>query len=115
MWTYFADAAPSLPLLRRLPVGIVGVDLAETDPTSLSEGVGGRGIGLGCLDPRTTLREDPGEVAEIARSLADRLRPPVLWLGPGGPLDLLPPGPAVRQLEVLPEARRRLGGGEPSR
>jgi 5-methyltetrahydropteroyltriglutamate--homocysteine methyltransferase len=110
VWTFFGDAKPVIPLLSRLPVSVVGLDLAETDLASLSGLPERRGIGLGCVDPRTTLVEDPAELARIARELAERLRPSVLWLGPGGPLDLLPWEPATRKLHVLPAAQQLLTG-----
>jgi 5-methyltetrahydropteroyltriglutamate--homocysteine methyltransferase len=108
LWTYFADATPVFPLLQRLPVSVVGVDLAETDPLHLPVPSHPLGLGLGCLDARTTLSEDPHQIADIARGAASRLKPSSIWLGPGGPLDLLPWGPAARKLEVLPAARASL-------
>lgn len=111
LWTYLGDAGPSFPLLRRLGTSVIGIDLAETDPASLPRGPLGAGLGLGCLDPRTTLGESPEEIARIARDAAERLAPDALWLGPGGPLDLLPFGPAARKIEALPAARALLAGG----
>lgn len=116
VWTYFGDAAPSLSLLGRLAVSTVGVDLSETDPAALEHGIGGRSIGLGVIDPRTTLSEDPGEIARIARHVKERARPPHLWLGPGAPLDLLPAEPAAKKLHALAAARAALlpaDGGHP--
>jgi len=113
-WTYGADATPAFPLLDRLPVSVVGVDLADTDPDRISEARGGPALGLGVIDSRTTLAEDPEEVARIARSLENRRRPASVWLGPGMPLDLLPYEPATRKVEVLAAARKLLGdGGSP--
>ncbi len=111
VWTYGADASLAIPLLDRLPVSAVGIDLAETDVTRLPERKGGPGIGLGIVDPRTTLEEDPTEVARIVRLVNARRRPNAIWLGPGGPLDLLPWEPATRKLHVLPAARQALGDG----
>ena len=108
VWTYFADAAPAYALLDRLPVSAIGVDLAETDPEHLRPWSGSKALGLGVIDPRTTLPEDPVEVAGIVHDLATRLTPPEIWLGPGGPLDLLPAEAAIRKLELLPAARREL-------
>jgi 5-methyltetrahydropteroyltriglutamate--homocysteine methyltransferase len=108
VWTFFGDARPALPLLGRLPVQVIGIDLAETDARDLPALPERRGIGLGCLDPRTTLVEDPAEVVRIARQVAERWRPPTLWLGPGGPLDLLPWEPATRKLHLLAAAQQAL-------
>jgi 5-methyltetrahydropteroyltriglutamate--homocysteine methyltransferase len=108
VWTYFADALPAFPLLGRLPVDVIGVDLAETDAQDIPALPDHKSIGLGCIDPRTTLVEDPHEVARIVRRLSHRLRPPSIWLGPGGPLDLLPWEPATRKLHLLPGAQRAI-------
>jgi 5-methyltetrahydropteroyltriglutamate--homocysteine methyltransferase len=112
VWTYGADARPTFPLLERLAVSAFGVDLAETDWESIpaSPDRHGVGLGLGVIDPRTTLIEDPAEVARIVRALQERRHPPAIWLGPGGPLDLLPWEPATKKLHVLPAARQALSG-----
>lgn len=113
-WTYFGDAQPAWPLLMRLPVSLVGVDLSETDALKLAPPTERRGLGLGVIDPRTSLVEDPSEVVRLARSIADRHRPTTLWIGSGAPLDLLPWEPATRKLHGLPAVRQgleSLGGG----
>jgi 5-methyltetrahydropteroyltriglutamate--homocysteine methyltransferase len=111
LWTYFGDAAPTFPLLAHLPVGVLGVDLAETDVAALTTPIERKGIGLGCLDPRTTLVEDASEVAAIVRRVQEKLHPSSVWLGPGGPLDLLPWEPARRKLHVLPAAIQSVSAG----
>ncbi len=105
VWTYFGDAAPALPVLGRLPVSVIGVDLSETEPASLEKGIGGHGIGLGVIDSRTTLNEETGTLVAIVRRLQERAHPPAIWLGPGPPLDLLPAEPAARKLHVLAAVR----------
>ncbi len=114
VWTYGADAIPAFPLLDRLPVGAVGIDLADTDVEKLPASSQRTGLGLGVVDPRTTLGEDPAEVARVVRAACDRRRPSTVWLAPGAPLDLLPWEPAPRKLPVLPAVRQQLGeGGRP--
>jgi len=112
LWTFFGDAVPVWPLLNRLPASVLGVDLAETEPGHLPPLADRRGLGLGILDPRTTLVEDPSEVARVAREVVGRTRPSSLWLGPGAPLDLLPWEPATRKLHLLPAARQALQRGD---
>ncbi len=108
VWTYFGDAASEHALLDRLPVSVIGVDLAETEYERLRPWTASKELGLGVIDPRTTLPEDPAAVAEIVGNLAARLQPPGLWLGPGGPLDLLPAEAAARKLQLLPMARQAI-------
>ncbi len=111
VWTYGADGIPALPLLERLPVSAFGIDLAETDVERLPLARQRAGLGLGVVDPRTTLGEDMAEVAKVVRAAHERRRPPVVWLGPGAPLDLLPWEPATRKLHVLPAVSQALGDG----
>ena len=113
VWTYGADAREAFPLLDRLPVSVIGVDLAETEVDRMPAGPTGRGLGLGVVDPHTTLEEDPGEVARVVRAAYARRRPNAVWLGPGAPLDLLPWEPATRKLHVLPAVHRALTEGAP--
>lgn len=110
VWTYHGDGAAVAPLLARLSVGVVGVDLAETDVAKLPIALEHKGIGLGVVDPRTTLVEEAGEVARIVRAVRDRLHPSSIWLSHGAPIDLLPWEPATRKLHVLPAARQLLAG-----
>ncbi|MFZ0830220.1 MAG: hypothetical protein WCB18_07800 [Thermoplasmata archaeon] len=114
VWTYFNDAQPAWPLLTRLPVSVVGVDLSETDALRLTPSADRRGLGLGVIDPRTSLVEDPAEVVRLARSITERHRPSTLWIGSGAPLDLLPWESAARKLHGLPAVRQGIestGGG----
>ncbi len=111
LWTYGADAGPVLPLLDRLPVTAVGVDLTETEVDDLPVPDRPRPLGLGVVDPRTTLVEAPAEIARIVRAAAARRRATAVWLGPGAPLDLLPTGPAQGKPEALAEAARQLAAG----
>ncbi len=116
VWTYGADAVPAFPLLDRLPVAGVGVDLAETDWEAIPPSSEHRGLGLGVVDPRTTLVEEAADVVRIVRAVKERRRPTNVWLGPGGPLDLVPWEPATRKLHLLPAARQALArddGGRP--
>ncbi|MCI4334121.1 MAG: hypothetical protein L3K04_00565 [Thermoplasmata archaeon] len=108
LWTFFGDAAPTFPLLASLPVSYVGIDLAETDPDALSAPQGLPGLGLGCIDPRTTLVEEPAELARIVARTVERLHPRRITLGPGAALDLLPWPAAVRKLRMLPKARAEI-------
>ena len=110
VWTYFGDAAPAFPLLGRLPVTVIGVDLAETDAERLGPLTERKAIGLGIIDPRTTLIEEASDIARLARTIGERLRPTAIWLGPGASLDLLPWEPATRKLHVLAAARQALAG-----
>ncbi len=116
VWTFFGDGRSAHDVLNRLPVQLVGYDLAETDVLDLPLPAERRGVGLGVIDPRTSLVEDPAEVVRLTRAVAERFRPTSIWLGAGAPLDLLPWEPATRKLHVLPAVRQGLQApGEGSR
>ena len=114
VWTFYGDAAPVLPLLAKLPVQGFGIDLSETDPARIRAFPPGRVLGLGCLDSRTSLPEDPLEIARLVRELEGRLHPAGIHLGASAPLDLLPWETAKAKLEVLVAARRILASTGPS-
>lgn len=114
LWTYFGDGAPVLPLLAALPFETVGVDLCDTDPAKLTELPTGKGLGLGCLDSRTTLVEDPHDIAALVQQLDARLQPSEILLGPGVSLELVPWEVAEKKLRVLPEVRKLVGKPSPS-
>jgi 5-methyltetrahydropteroyltriglutamate--homocysteine methyltransferase len=107
IWTYFGDGAGVLERTAGLPVDVVGVDLFETRLPS-SPARTGRAIGFGCLDPTTTLAEDPDELARLIHEAEGRLRPPTVWLGPTPPFDLLPFDAAVEKVRTLPRLRAAL-------
>lgn len=107
VWTYFADAVPVLDVAAQLPVDVVGFDVFETDVPA-SARLGGKGLGVGCIDPTTTLAEEPASLAALVRDLERKLDPPVVWLGPSPPLDLLPFGAAATKLALLPRLREEL-------
>jgi 5-methyltetrahydropteroyltriglutamate--homocysteine methyltransferase len=108
LWTFFGDGAPVLPLLAHLPVGGIGVDLSDTKPSDIRSLPSEKALGLGCIDARTSLPEDPGDIADIVRELSARLGASSIVLGPGVPIDLLPWEAAVKKVEVLPEVLGRL-------
>lgn len=108
LWTYFGDGAAALPLLSDLKVNGIGVDLSDTRASDIHSFNPAMSLGLGCLDARTSLPEDPNEIAALAKDLAHRLKPSSLILGPGVPIDLLPYEAAKNKLSVLPQTLRRL-------
>jgi 5-methyltetrahydropteroyltriglutamate--homocysteine methyltransferase len=104
---YFGDVAPFAERLVRLPVDVIGVDLVETDATSLPS-PWPVGLAAGSLDGRRSVVEPVEETVAFVRDLADRLEPRSLFLIPNGDLQLLGPAVAERKLRVLGEAAARL-------
>ncbi len=110
VWTYGADPTPALRTLDRLPASVIGIDLTEVEAASLPAGPEGVGLGLGIIDPRTTLPENPVETVKVVREAVRRRRPSSVWLGPAASLDLLPTKPAEQKLlrlaDILQALRR---------
>jgi 5-methyltetrahydropteroyltriglutamate--homocysteine methyltransferase len=101
--TYFADAAPYMDRIRKLPVDAVGVDLVETDLDALGSNWE-VGVVAGVIDGRRSLIEDPAEVASFASQVAARLQPPALYLSSNSELEMLPTDVAASKVRVLGEA-----------
>ncbi len=108
VWTFGAPAGPAFPLLDQLPVSVVGIDLTDTEPETLRPGPVRLGLGLGIVDPRTTLPEALGETVEVVREALHRRPSSSVWLGPGAPFDLLPARPAEQKLLRLADVRHAL-------
>jgi 5-methyltetrahydropteroyltriglutamate--homocysteine methyltransferase len=108
VWTFGAGAGPALAFLDRLPVSVVGIDLTDTEPEALRPGPSRLGLGLGIIDPRTTLPETLGDTVGVVREALRRRPAASLWLGPGAPLDLLPSRPAEQKLLRLSDVRHTL-------
>jgi len=108
VWTFGAGAGPALPLLDRLPVSVVGIDLTDTEPEALRPGPERLGLGLGIIDPRTTLPETLADSVVVVREALRRRPSSSVWLGPGAPLDLLPARPAEQKLLRLSDVRHAL-------
>ena len=101
VWTFGAPAGTVLPTLDRLPVSVVGIDLTDTEPETLRPGPARLGLGLGIIDPRTTLPETVGETVGVVREALRRRPSAHVWLGPGAPLDLLPARPDEQATATL--------------
>jgi len=108
VWTFGAGAGPALPVLDRLPVSVIGIDLTDTEPETLRPGPERLGLGLGIVDPRTTLPETVSDTVGVVREALKRRPSASVWLGPGAPLDLLPTRPAEQKLLRLSDVRHAL-------
>jgi 5-methyltetrahydropteroyltriglutamate--homocysteine methyltransferase len=104
---YFGDAARFLGQLRRLPVDGIGVDLVETD---ISELAGGweKDLLIGCLNGRSSIVEPIDRTVELARRVADTVRPRNLYLSSTSELGFLPTTVAEQKVQRLGEAAKRL-------
>jgi len=103
---YFGDAGPHIDQLQRLPVDAIGVDLIETDVAELGSGWD-KGLVAGIINGRSSILESLDNTVEVARHLADTVRPRNLYLTSNCELGYLPTGVAERKVLRLGEAARK--------
>ena len=102
---YFGDAAPHIDQLLQLPVDAIGVDLVLTDVKALGSGWN-KGLVAGVVNGRSSILESPGDLVEVARHLADAVRPRNLYLSSNCELGYLPTVVAEQKVQRLGEAAR---------
>jgi 5-methyltetrahydropteroyltriglutamate--homocysteine methyltransferase len=102
---YFGDAAPHLEQLHQLPVDAIGVDLVLTDVKALGSGWN-KGLVAGVINGRSSILESPKALVDVARHLADTVRPSTLYLSSNCELGYLPTAVAEQKVQRLGEAAR---------
>ena len=103
---YFGDAGPHIAELQQLPVDAIGVDLTETDVAELGSGWD-KGLVAGVIDGRSSILESLDNTIEVARHLADTVRPRNLYLTSNCELSYLPTVVADQKVMRLGEAARK--------
>jgi 5-methyltetrahydropteroyltriglutamate--homocysteine methyltransferase len=102
----FADAAPVLAQVDGLPLAGIGVDFYATRVESIPKGLP-IALYAGVVDARSSVLEEPQELASFAHRLAER-EPAGLALGPNGDLQFVPEPVAREKLARLGRARLEL-------
>jgi 5-methyltetrahydropteroyltriglutamate--homocysteine methyltransferase len=103
---YFGDAGPHIAQLQRLPVDAIGVDLIETDVAELGSDWD-KGLVAGIINGRSSILESLDNTVEVARHLADTVRPRDLYLTSNSELAYLPTVVADQKVLRLGEAARK--------
>jgi len=107
-YPFFGDASPYLPdLFDLIPTDEIGIDLTQTDDSSLSGT--SKGIVAGIVDARTTYLENVGALKARAEDVADRTGTKSLTLAPSSDLRFIPRVSADEKLELLGRLRSHLG------
>ena len=101
--TYFGDVAPLLPKLLDLPTHGIGIDLFETDISTLGEQAS-KGLVLGVVDSRESYVEDPRWIADTARKFCKQVDIQDIVFAPNSDLKFLPQEIANQKLEALSKA-----------
>ncbi len=106
-YAYFGDASPYLPdLFDVIPTDDVGIDLTQTDDSSLVKTK--KGIIAGAVDSRTTYLEAPGSLFERIEDVVERTGTPSLTLAPSADLRYIPRNAADKKLQLLKEVKELL-------
>jgi len=104
---YFGDAGPHIDQLLNLPVDAIGVDLIQTDLEALGSGWN-KGLVAGVMNGRSSIQESPKKLVDVARRLADTVRPGNLYLTSNCELGYLPTPVAEVKVQRLGEAARKV-------
>lgn len=106
-YPFFGDASPYLPdLFDVIPTDDVGVDLTQTDESSLPET--SKGVIAGIADARTTYLEDVGTLAARLGVVEEKTRARSVTLAPSSDLRYIPRVSADQKLELLGKVRTRV-------
>ncbi len=106
-YPFFGDASPYLPeLFDFIPTDDIGVDLTQTDDSSLP--ATSKGVIAGIVDSRTTYLEDLPSLASRVESVADRTGARTITLAPSADLRYIPRISADEKLELLGRLRARV-------
>jgi 5-methyltetrahydropteroyltriglutamate--homocysteine methyltransferase len=103
--TYFGDAGPIIHELLNLPVGGIGIDLYETDASSINE-KSLKTLVLGVVDSRESFVEDPRWVADTAKKFCETANYHDAVLSSNADLKFVPQSIAIPKLEALSAASR---------
>ena len=103
--TYFGDAGPIINDLLKLPVGGIGVDLFETDFSSI-KGKSSKTLVLGAVDSRESFVEDPRWVADTTKKFSENVNAHDVVLSSNSDLKFVPQSIATQKLETLAAASR---------
>jgi len=99
-YPFFGDASHYLPdLFELIPTDDVGIDLTQTDDSSLPETQ--KGVIAGLVDARTTYLENVSTLRSRARNVAERTGSKRITLAPSSDLRYIPRVSADEKLELL--------------
>ena len=105
--TYFGDSALLLPDLLDLPISGVGIDLFETDISSLREQEKTpKKLVLGIVDSRESVVENPSWIADTARKFSEKIGAHNLVFASNSDLKFVPQEIANQKLEALSKASK---------
>jgi 5-methyltetrahydropteroyltriglutamate--homocysteine methyltransferase len=111
--TFFGDFAKLLPEALDFPVDDLGFDLYETNISKLGEYEFTKSVALGLVDSRSSVLEEPVELAKIAKHLIESVYPSKtkeVFICPNTDLDFLPWRVAEKKLGIISKVIEALRG-----
>lgn len=105
---YFFDVTPMVERLAAIQADVLSLDLVTAPGLADHTKALPQALALGVLDARNTRLESADQVASLVEQAA-RGREDRTWLTPNCGLEFLPHGRALKKLDVLVSAARRLG------
>jgi methionine synthase II (cobalamin-independent) len=104
--TYFGDCSKILPVLLGFPsISSIGIDFTQTSIDKVASiDFDGKGLGVGCVDARSSLVESPEWISDFSKHASRLLMPARLLLLPSSDLKYLPRKYADRKLEAIGKA-----------
>lgn len=107
--TYFGDAGPIIQNLLSTPVDGIGIDGTETSLADiLKHDYSTKELALGLVDARSISLENPIEIANKLRRVAERTHPKKLWLTPNTGTEYRGFTHSVNKLDLLKQVRQML-------
>lgn len=109
--TYFGDCSQILKALLGLPgISTIGVDFTQTPIDNLSSlEFDGKGLGVGCVDARSSLVESPEWISEFCTVAFRSLKPSGLLILPSSDLKYLPRTYADQKIQAIGNAVELVG------
>ncbi len=105
--TYFGDAGQIIPFLLSMRTDCIGIDCTETGlPQILRHDFSRKELSLGLVDARNTGLENPYELADQLREVANVARPSRLWLTTNTATEYRGFTHAKNKLELLATTKR---------
>lgn len=107
--TYFGDSGPLVDFLHGLPVDCIGIDATETRLADITKRHwDNKELAVGLVDARSAEIENPQELAEKVRRLADAMRPKALWLVPNTGTEYIGWTLGLEKIQALEGTKRLL-------
>ena len=102
---YFGDVGPIISQLRELPVDGIHIDMTETKLGDvLRHRFDGKELALGLVDARSAHPENPQDLSEKLRRVADSSAPKALWLTPNTGTEYIGWSGGLEKIAILEQA-----------